>query len=79
MRRLRKLVSIAPLNESIIDAALSFPYKDFEGQYSDFNVLAKNGIETIITRNTKDYPKDLLKIADPGQYLTATALKKGRT
>jgi predicted nucleic acid-binding protein len=75
MRRLRKLVSIAPLNESIIDAALSFPYKDFEDSIQ-FQCATQNGIETIITRNAKDYPKDQLKVADPGQYLSANALEK---
>jgi predicted nucleic acid-binding protein len=75
MRKLRKLVSIAPLNESIIDVALSFPYKDFEDSIQ-FQCAIQNGIETIITRNTKDYPKDQLKVADPGQYLSAAALNK---
>ncbi len=76
MRRLRKFVSIAPLNESIIDAALSFPFKDFEDSIQ-FQCAIQNGIGTIITRNIKDYPKDQLKVADPGQYLSAAALNKG--
>jgi len=75
MRKLRKFVSIAPLNESIIDAALSFPYKDFEDSIQ-FQCAVQNGIETIITRNTKDYPKDQLRVADPGQYLSAAVLNE---
>jgi predicted nucleic acid-binding protein len=75
MRRLRKLVSIAPLNESIIDAALSCPYKDFEDSIQ-FQCAIQNGIDTIITRNIKDYPKDQLRVADPGQYLSAAVLNK---
>jgi hypothetical protein len=75
MRKLRKFVSIAPLNEAIIDAALSFPFKDFEDSIQ-FQCAMHNGIKTIITRNSKDYPKDQLKVADPGQYLSAVALDK---
>jgi predicted nucleic acid-binding protein len=75
MRKLRKFVSIAPLNESIIDVALSFPYKDFEDSIQ-FQCALQNGIETLITRNAKDYPKGQLKLADPGQYLSAAALNK---
>ena len=75
MRKLRKFVSIAPLNESIIDAALSFPFKDFEDSIQ-FQCAMQNGIETIITRNIKDYPKDQLRVADPGQYLSAAVLNK---
>ena len=75
MRKLRKFVSIAPLDESIIDAALSLPYKDFEDSIQ-FQCAIQNGIETIITRNTKDYPKYRLRVADPGQYLSAAVLNK---
>jgi predicted nucleic acid-binding protein len=75
MRRFRKLVSIAPLNESIIDTALSFPYKDFEDSIQ-FQCAMQNGIKTLITRNSKDYPKDQLRVADPSQYLSANILNK---
>jgi predicted nucleic acid-binding protein len=75
MRKLRKFVSIAPLNESIIDAALSFPFKDFEDSIQ-FQCAIQNGIQTIVTRNSKDYPKDQLRVADPGQYLSAAVLNK---
>jgi predicted nucleic acid-binding protein len=76
MRKLRKFVSIAPLNVSIIDAALSFPFKDFEDSIQ-FQCAMQNGIQTIITRNIKDYPKYQLRVADPGQYLSAAVLNKG--
>lgn len=75
MRRFRKLVSIASLNESIIDAALSFPYKDFEDSIQ-FQCAMQNGMRTLITRNSKDYPRDQLRVADPGQYLSAIQLDK---
>jgi predicted nucleic acid-binding protein len=77
MRRFRRLVAIAPLNESIIDAALASPHKDFEDSIQ-FQCAVQNGIKTLITRNTKDYPKEQLQIADPGQYMSASKKEKNR-
>jgi predicted nucleic acid-binding protein len=71
LRRLRKLVSIAPVAESTVDAALSLPYKDFEDSIQ-FHCAIQNGIGTLITRNTKDYPKTQLRVVDPTQYLGTT-------
>ena len=75
MRKLRQLVSVAPLNESIIDAALSFPHRDFEDSIQ-FQCAIHNSIGTLITRNTRDYPKDQLRVTDPIQFLSAEALEK---
>jgi predicted nucleic acid-binding protein len=75
MRRLRKLVAIASMDESIIDDALASPYKDFEDSIQ-FHCAVRNGIKTLITRNAKDYPKGRLLIAEPIQYLNAAALEK---
>jgi hypothetical protein len=36
----------------------------------------QNGMRNLITRNSKDYPKDQLRVADPGQYLSAKQLDK---
>jgi predicted nucleic acid-binding protein len=68
LRRLRKLVSIAPLTEAIIDAALSDPHKDFEDSIQ-LNCALNNGVGVLITRNIADYPKGRISLADPSQYL----------
>ena len=70
VRRLRSFVSIAPLDEGMIDAAISSTSRDFEDSIQYHCALA-NGIDTLITRNTGDYPKGRIRIADPGQYLSA--------
>jgi len=72
LRRLRKLVSIAPVGQSTVDGALSLPFKDFEDSLQ-FHCAAENGIGTLITRNTGDYPKTPLWIVDPSQYLGAAS------
>src|SRR5271157_2367366 len=75
MKRLRNLVAIAPIDESMIDDALASPYKDFEDSIQ-FHCALQNGIRTIITRNARDYPKERLLLTDPIQYLNATALEE---
>ena len=70
LRRLRKLLSIAPLNQAMIDLALANPHRDFEDSIQ-YHCAIANGIHILITRNAKDYPKDQIKITDPVQYLGA--------
>ena len=74
-RRLRRLVSVAPLTEAVVDSALNAPNRDFEDTIQ-LQCALQNGIGTLITRNTKDYPKERVKIIDPLQYLSAAALTK---
>ncbi len=73
MRRLRGLVSVVPLTEGAVDAALSSPGKDLEDSLQ-LHCALENGIGTLITRNTRDYPKDRIKVTEPLQYLSAAAL-----
>jgi predicted nucleic acid-binding protein len=75
MRRLRNLVAIAPLNEAIIDTALLFPQRDFEDGIQ-LQCAIQNKIKTLITRNTRDYPKEQLRVTDPIQYLSASVLQE---
>jgi len=74
IRRLRKLVAIARIDDSVIDAAIASPYKDFEDSIQ-FHCATLNKIDTFITRNIKHYPKAQLRIADPSQFLGAAKLE----
>ena len=67
-RLLRNLLRIAPLNEKIIDMALSSSYRDFEDNIQ-YNCALIHDIKTIITRNIKDYPKDEINILEPKDYI----------
>lgn len=68
IKKLRKLIKIAPVDQTTIDAALESPYRDFEDSIQ-FQCARMNGIQLLITRNTKDYPRSDIKVANPGQYL----------
>ena len=75
IKGLRKFVMIVPVDENVIDAALEKPYKDFEDSIQ-YACAKKSGIGTIVTRNTKDYPKSDVTIANPGEYLNASKPKQ---
>ena len=68
-RRLLRLVRIATLDQQITGAAIGTPYKDFEDSIQYHCALA-SGINTLITRNVSDYPKDQLKVLLPDEYMT---------
>ena len=77
IRQLRRFVSIAPLDEGMIDAAITSPGSDFEDSIQ-LHCAVANRINTLITRNTADYPKGRIRIADPGQYLSASEINRSR-
>ena len=75
VRKLRRLVSIATLDQAMIDAAVASGMRDFEDSIQ-LHCAIGNRIKTLITRNTADYPKGLIRVADPGQYLSGAEVKK---
>ena len=70
VRQLRKLVSIAPVTEEIVDAALGAPQKDFEDSIQ-YECAVANRMSVIVTRNVKDFPKGAMRIAEPLEYLSS--------
>jgi predicted nucleic acid-binding protein len=75
IRRLRRLVGIAAMDEAVVDAALSAPRKDFEDSLQ-YECALRNDIPTLITRNTRDFPKDRITVLDPADYLDMVAREK---
>lgn len=72
IKKLRRLVSVTTVDETIIDRSLESPNRDFEDSIQYFCAL-KNGIKCIITRNTRDFPKSEINIVTPSEYLSATS------
>ncbi len=68
VRDLRKIMKIVPINEMIIDLALSTPYKDFEDTLQYYCAL-ESKISYLITRNVVDYQKDKMEILQPVEYI----------
>jgi len=68
LRKLISLFEIATVNRSVIERALDSKIRDFEDA-----VLAEAGqmagVDSIVTRNTKDFVKSNLKVFDPNEFL----------
>jgi predicted nucleic acid-binding protein len=75
IRRLRRLVGVAAMNETAVDAALAAPYKDFEDSLQ-YQCALRNDIPTLITRNTGDFPKNRITVLNPADYLDMVAREK---
>lgn len=75
IRRLRRLVGVAAIDETAVDAALAAPGKDFEDSLQ-YQCALRNNIPTLITRNTSDFPKDRIAIVNPADYLDMAAKDK---
>ena len=75
IRRLRRLVGVAAVDETVVDAALAAPHKDFEDSLQ-YHCALRNDILTLITRNTGDFPKDRITVLNPTDYLDMVAREK---
>ena len=66
--KFKTLVSVASVDDNVIELALTSSFKDFEDaiqHYCALNVKAKH----IITRNIKDYKKSEISVLTPESYL----------
>ena len=72
IRKLRKIIGIAKIDEKIMDNAIQTPHKDFEDSIQYYCALG-NGIQFLITRNIGDFPKDKLNVVHPIEYMKISA------
>lgn len=64
----RSIINIIPIDGKVIDLGLNSNIKDFEDSIQYF--ASKNeGVDIIITRNKKDYPKGTISIMTPAEFL----------
>ena len=68
LRSLRRMVGVASIDETMVDAALAAPHRDFEDSLQ-LQCAHVSGIETLITRNAKHYPKGRVRITSPVEYM----------
>ena len=67
IRSLIEIVDVIGIDKDVIIKALCSNIKDFEDAIQTF-AAEMNGIDTIITRNKKDYTNSSLKIASPKEF-----------
>jgi predicted nucleic acid-binding protein len=69
LRRLKLIVNIISLDEKIIGLSLNdTDFRDYEDAIQYYSAI-ENGIETIITRNLKDFQKSKIPVLTAEQYL----------
>ena len=79
--RIKDLIAIcqvAPVNQSVIDAALHSRFADFEDAVLHHSAVLA-GADCIVTRNEADFRESSLVIYSPAQFLAALGQTKGNT
>lgn len=72
LKNLRKLVSVLPLDDSIIARALDAGFRDFEDAIQ-YNTAISKGVAYLITRNVRDYPKPSITVCTAEEFLAQLA------
>ena len=68
LRKLISLFEIATVNRPVIERALVSKITDFEDAVLD-EAGQMAGVDSVITRNTKDFTGSSLKVFDPNEFL----------
>lgn len=71
LAKLKVLVEVLPLDDKIIDLALTSDLKDFEDAIQFFTTI-ENHTDIIITRNKKDFKKQHIPVLTAKEYLNRT-------
>ncbi len=71
LAKFKTLVTVLSVDSKTIDLAIASDFADFEDSIQYFSAI-DNGIEILITRNTKDFKKSTIKVMTPETYLTKT-------
>ena len=71
LRRLISLFEIATVNRPVIERALRSKIRDFEDAVLD-EAGQMAGVDSVVTRNTKDFAGSTLNVLDPNEFLAQT-------
>lgn len=68
IRQLFQLVNLLPVGGEIVEKAIFSEFKDFEDAIQNFCAV-ESKLNTLITRNVKDYSQSKLSILTPKEFL----------
>jgi predicted nucleic acid-binding protein len=68
LQKLKLLVKILPVDEKIVELALTSDFKDFEDAIQ-YYTARESGIDYLLTRNKKDYKRADLAVMTSEEYL----------
>jgi predicted nucleic acid-binding protein len=69
LRQLKQLVNVTSVGETEVQNALAQNFKDFEDALQCFSAKTKTNIKLIVTRNKFDFPKNLIAVESPEEFL----------
>ncbi len=75
LRKIRLIIALLPVNQQILDAALSSDFVNFEDAVHYYTAIRK-GIPFLITRNIKDYRSPLITVCTAEEYLKIRAASR---
>lgn len=70
MKDLTAVCSVAPVNQSVVAAALQSQFTDFEDAVLHYSAVLA-GADCIVTRNAADFRESSLVVYSPAQFLAA--------
>lgn len=73
LNKFKVLVTVLAVDDKIIELALSSRFSNFEDAIQYFAAI-ENGIDVLLTLNTKDYKLASIAIMPPEEYLNRNAL-----
>ena len=65
----KTLVNVLSVDNKTIDLAIASDFSDFEDAIQ-YSCAIEHNLTTIITRNTKDYKKSVIKVVTPEVFVT---------
>ena len=77
LRELRTLIGVSSIDQSAVDRALARPHRDFEDALQRECAL-DNEIGILVTRNTRDHPKDTIQILTPVDVMRLHSTEQAR-
>lgn len=57
------------MDGKVVESALNSDFKDFEDALQNYSAINNGEIETIITRNVKDFKKSEIGVLSPESYV----------
>ena len=77
LRELRTLIGVSPLGQSAVDRALARPHREFADTLQRECAL-DNEIGILVTRNTRDHPKDPIQSLTPVDVMRLHSTEQDR-
>ena len=68
LSKFKTLITVLPVDDKTVELALVSDFKDFEDALQ-YHTCIQHNLETLITRNTKDYRKASIVILSAEEYL----------